>query len=119
MEILSYIEKANHNFDSFIFESGQCHTLALALTSLFKGKLIAIIRTNEDEGITTYSHMVAEIDNCLYDINGENADERWCDAFSENNEFDYQEINPENLNDFLKNWNCSIDTCVLDKLNSL
>lgn len=116
MNINDFLTKANQQFDPFIFESGQCHTLAVALCQLFNGNLVAMIRHNENEECITYSHMVAEIDNCCYDINGNNADERWCEIFDENNDFDFIHIKTEEFEQFLKKWNCSVDQNILNKL---
>lgn len=116
MNINDFLIKANEQFDPFIFESGQCHTFAKALCNLFQGNLIAIMRYNQNEESTTYSHMVAEINGCCYDINGDNADERWCEIFDDNNDFDYIDIKLEELDSFLKEWGCSIDQNILNKL---
>ena len=116
MNINDFLTKANEQFDPFIFESVQCHTFAKALCNLFQGNLIAIMRYNQNEESTTYSHMVAEINGCCYDINGNNADERWCDIFDEDNDFDFVNIKTEELESFLKKWNCSIDQNILNKL---
>lgn len=116
MNINDFLTKANELFDPFIFESGQCHTLALALCSLFNSNLIAIIRYNQNEESSTYSHMVAEINGCCYDISGNNADERWCEQFDENNDFDYVNIKAEELNNFLNKWETSIDETILNTL---
>lgn len=116
MNINDFLTKANELFDPFIFESGQCHTFAKALCNLFQGNLIAIMRYNQNEESTTYSHMVAEINGCCYDINGDNADARWCDIFDEDNDFDFIHIKTEEFEQFLKKWNCSVDQNILNKL---
>ena len=103
MNINDFLTKANELFDPFIFESGQCHTFA-------------IMRYNQNEEFTTYSHMVAEINGCCYDISGNNADERWCEQFDENNDFDYVNIKAEELNNFLNKWETSIDETILNTL---
>lgn len=116
MNINDFLAKTNQQFDPFIFESGQCHTFAKALCNLFQGNLIAIMRYNQNEESTTYSHMVAEINGCCYDINGDKADVKWCEIFDENNDFDFIDIKLEELDSFLKEWGCSIDQNILNKL---
>lgn len=116
MNVNDFLLKANQKFDPFIFESGQCHTFASALCNLFHGNLIAIIRYNQNEESTTYSHMVAEISGYCYDVNGNNADERWCNIFDEDNDFDFVNIKLEELDSFLDKWNCSIDNNILNSL---
>ncbi len=116
MNINVFLLSVNQQFDTFLFESGQCHTLALALCSLFNGNLIAIMRYNQNEESATYSHMVAEINNVCYDIGGNNADERWCEQFDENNDFDFVNIKVETLNSFLNKWQTSVDENLLNIL---
>lgn len=60
--------------------------------------------------------MVAEINNVCYDISGNNADERWCEQFDENNDFDYVNIKAEELNNFLNKWETSINETILNTL---
>lgn len=119
MNIQYFIEKSNQIFDPSIFESGQCHTFALALHKRFNGTLTAIIRYNPQDDLHHYSHMVMESNGECYDINGKNADEKWCKNFTEDDEFDFKDIKLENLDDFLKEWNCFIDYHVLKQLESL
>jgi len=119
MNIQCFLEKANTTFDPTIFEHGQCHTFALAFLKRFGGKLIAIIRHDASDDLDWYSHMVVQIDRDLYDVNGKDADEKWCEAFSEDDDFDYQTIEVDDLADFLKPWKCSIDNSLLDQLLDL
>lgn len=119
MNIQNFIEKTHIVFDPFIFESGQCHTFALAFKKRFGGKLVAIMRHDAEDDLDCYSHMVVQIDRDLYDVNGKDADEKWCEAFSEEDDFDYQTIEIDHLPDFLKKWNCSVDNEVLSTLESL
>lgn len=94
------------------FEGSQCHTLALALCEWFGGEMTAILRhhVNAGGGIlsTTYSHMVCSIDGETYDINGNQAAERWCarwpaelDAKGLGNEFERITVSAESMHDFL------------------
>lgn len=119
MSIQTFIEKTHVAFDPFVFESGQCHTFALAFKKRFGGELVAIMRHDAEDDLDWYSHMIVQIGNKCYDVNGDNADELWCERFSEDDDFDYQTIEVDDLVDFLKKWNCSIDNEVLSELDNL
>lgn len=119
MDIQYFLDKANKAFDPTIFEHGQCHTFALALKMLFGGQLFAIMRHDAESDVEWYSHMVVEVNDDSFDINGHDAEESWCARFSEEDDFDFNLVELEHLNDFLQRWKCSIDYSLLDKLLNL
>ena len=98
-----------------LFESGQCHTLAITLRELFGGDLYAILRHEVDEEgerfSTTYSHMTCEIGSQCYDIGGTEADTRWCARWPDEpdedgltSEFEFVAIAPDELEAFLEKY---------------
>lgn len=95
-----------------VFESGQCHTLAITLRELFGGDLYAILRHEVDEEgerfSTTYSHMTCEIGSQCYDIGGTEADTRWCARWPDEpdedgltSEFEFVAVEADELVGFL------------------
>lgn len=119
MDIQCFLDKANTTFDPFIFESGQCHTFALAFKKRFGGKLLALMRRDAEDGLEWYSHMIVLLDNECFDIHGKDADESWCENFPEDDEFDDILIEEDGLDDFLANFDCSINKNILDQLLNL
>lgn len=114
-----------------VFGSGQCHTLAGVMQEIFGGEMFAIMRhevTEQGERFsTTYSHMVCEIDNQCYDIDGQDADERWCSKWSEapdeeglTSEFEFVAVAPTELLTFIgKHRGNPMDHDVLAKLRDV
>lgn len=124
---LSIIKK---NFGEHIFSSGNCHDLAFALYKNFGGSLLAIIRDEIDENgaifTTTYSHMILELNGFCIDIDGENADERWCNMWSDEfdedgliSEFNYINVSDTKIDDFLKEYKTSLNLILIEQLDSL
>lgn len=110
--IEQFIEAVSQ-IDSETFVSGQCHTLAGVFQELFGGELVAIIRnevTEEGELFsTTYSHMVCEVDGVCYDIDGPQADIRWCEKWPDSpdedgltSQFEFVVVQPEELLPFIE-----------------
>lgn len=116
-----YLETVKSNFDEFRFVNGDCHNLAIALFKIFGGELWAIIRheydTDDELYSITYSHMIFTDKNDInWDIDGDEADERWCQQWDDfpdedghTSEFEYKKIEIGNISAFLNVHNCKID----------
>lgn len=117
ISILDYVASVRKKYGSEIFESGQCHTLALAMSKIFNGKLIAIIHIDENK-IYSYSHLVCEVFDSCYDINGNQADENWCDRWDSFHDFDFIDVCPFELEIFLSSWGAKVDNDLLAGLLS-
>lgn len=94
-ELQNAISAITGKWPAGIFESGHCHTLAMAIheasapaasPELRSGELWACIRTGVDEDgqvvTTTYAHMVyTPDDGSNWDVGGPEADERWAENY--------------------------------------
>lgn len=130
-QVEQFLVSVRNELDAETFESGQCHTLAGVLQELFGGELVAIMRnevTEEGEVFsTTYSHMVCEIDRLCYDIDGPEADSRWCEKWSDEpdedgltSKFEFLEIPAHDLMTFIdKHAGIPIDAAVVEKLRGV
>lgn len=126
-----FLESVRQAIAPEIFEAGQCHTLAGVLQELFDGELVAIMRNQvTEEGklfSTTYSHMVCEIDGQCYDIDGPDADGRWCEKWSDEpdedgliNQFEFLKIPACVLMAFIgKHSAPPIDEAVIEQLQTV
>lgn len=114
-EVEASITAVRDSLGSERFLNGQCHLLASVLREKFGGDLIAIMRhevdLDGDRFSSTFSHMVLEVDNECYDVDGGFADLRWeelwpsepdCDGLL--NEFEYLTLQPDELGPFLTQW---------------
>ncbi len=127
--IESRLAQVRESFDPDRFLEGDCHSLARALQiALGEGALCAAIRESvEEDGsvfMTTYSHMVLEIDGESFDIDGEGAADRWADQWESDepdadglvSEIKWVEVLPRDLPAFLAKWSARHDPDLIESL---
>ena len=126
--IETFLSKVKASFDEFRFVSGDCHSLAVALHKQFQGDLGAIIREEFDEDgepySITYSHMLfVDSSNAEWDIDGNDAYERWIEQWPEEgdedghtSEFTYVPLTIDEVPEFLKKYDAKLDETLINEL---
>lgn len=127
-----FLNLVKNNINPNIFVSGECHTLAFMLTQRFSGKMIAIIRKEVDFDSNktfsiTYSHMVFEDKNGIcWDIDGDFADVRWVEQWSEEPDednlvsiFEYVDVDILELSNFLQSHNVKNNEKLFQELDKV